>query len=46
MDKQEHPESSQDPPPELCEPLTMKNIPAPRPGRSVLRFGSVWFLGS
>jgi hypothetical protein len=29
MDKQEHPESSQDPPPELCEPLTMKNILAP-----------------
>jgi hypothetical protein len=29
MDKQEHPESSQDPPPELCEPLTMKNIPTP-----------------
>uniref|UniRef100_A0A804NNB1 Uncharacterized protein n=1 Tax=Zea mays TaxID=4577 RepID=A0A804NNB1_MAIZE len=29
MDKQEHPESSQDPPTELCEPLTMKNIPAP-----------------
>uniref|UniRef100_A0A804LLQ9 Uncharacterized protein n=1 Tax=Zea mays TaxID=4577 RepID=A0A804LLQ9_MAIZE len=29
MDKQEHPESSQDPPPELFEPLTMKNIPAP-----------------
>ncbi|PWZ52612.1 hypothetical protein Zm00014a_038351 [Zea mays] len=29
MDKQEHPKSSQDPPPELCEPLTMKNIPAP-----------------
>jgi hypothetical protein len=29
MDMQEHPESSQDPPPELCEPLTMKNIPAP-----------------
>uniref|UniRef100_A0A804LUV9 Uncharacterized protein n=1 Tax=Zea mays TaxID=4577 RepID=A0A804LUV9_MAIZE len=28
-DKQEHPESSQDPPPELCEPLTMKKIPAP-----------------
>ncbi|PWZ13915.1 hypothetical protein Zm00014a_000684 [Zea mays] len=28
MDKQEHPESSQDPPPELCEPLTMKKIPA------------------
>jgi hypothetical protein len=26
--KQEHPESSQDPPPELFEPLTMKNIPA------------------
>ncbi|PWZ28325.1 hypothetical protein Zm00014a_020304 [Zea mays] len=29
MDKQEHLESSQDPPPELCEPLTMKKIPAP-----------------
>ncbi|PWZ30799.1 hypothetical protein Zm00014a_005912 [Zea mays] len=29
MDKQEHPESSQDPPPELREPLTMKKIPAP-----------------
>ncbi|PWZ09328.1 hypothetical protein Zm00014a_034950 [Zea mays] len=29
MDKQEHPESSQDPPPELHEPLTMKKIPAP-----------------
>jgi hypothetical protein len=29
MDKQEHPESSQDPPLELFEPLTMKNIPAP-----------------
>jgi hypothetical protein len=29
MNKQEHPESSQDPPPELFEPLTMKNIPAP-----------------
>ncbi|PWZ40831.1 hypothetical protein Zm00014a_031374 [Zea mays] len=29
MDKQEHPESSQHPPPELFEPLTMKNIPAP-----------------
>ncbi|PWZ56134.1 hypothetical protein Zm00014a_015680 [Zea mays] len=29
MDKQEHPESSQDPPLELCEPLTMKKIPAP-----------------
>ncbi|PWZ57400.1 hypothetical protein Zm00014a_026652 [Zea mays] len=29
MDKQEHPESSQDPPPELCEPLTMKKISAP-----------------
>jgi hypothetical protein len=28
MDKQEHPESSQDPPPELFEPLTMKKIPA------------------
>uniref|UniRef100_A0A804MVZ2 Uncharacterized protein n=1 Tax=Zea mays TaxID=4577 RepID=A0A804MVZ2_MAIZE len=26
MDKQEHPESSQDPPPELFEPLTMKKI--------------------
>ncbi|PWZ41575.1 hypothetical protein Zm00014a_010982 [Zea mays] len=29
MDKQEHHESSQDPPPELFEPLTMKKIPAP-----------------
>jgi hypothetical protein len=29
MDKQEHPESSQDPPPELFEPLTMKKISAP-----------------
>ena len=29
MNKQEHLESSQDPPPELCEPLTMKKIPAP-----------------
>jgi hypothetical protein len=29
MDKQEHPESSQDPPPELFESLTMKKIPAP-----------------
>ncbi|PWZ20720.1 hypothetical protein Zm00014a_002742 [Zea mays] len=29
MDKQEHAESSQDPPPELFEPLTMKKIPAP-----------------
>ncbi|PWZ23611.1 hypothetical protein Zm00014a_002232 [Zea mays] len=29
MDKQEHPESSQDPPPKLFEPLTMKKIPAP-----------------
>jgi hypothetical protein len=29
MDKQEHPESSQDPSPELFEPLTMKKIPAP-----------------
>jgi hypothetical protein len=28
-DKQEHPESSQDPSPELFEPLTMKKIPAP-----------------
>jgi hypothetical protein len=28
-DKQEHPKSSQDPPPELFEPLTMKKIPAP-----------------
>jgi hypothetical protein len=26
MDKQEHPESPQDPPPELFEPLTMKKI--------------------
>jgi hypothetical protein len=29
MDKQEHPESSHDPPPELFEPLTMKKIPTP-----------------
>jgi hypothetical protein len=29
MNKQEHPESSQDPPPELFEPFTMKKIPAP-----------------
>jgi hypothetical protein len=29
MDKQEHLESSQDPPLELFEPLTMKKIPAP-----------------
>jgi hypothetical protein len=29
MDKQEHPESSEDPPPELFEPLTMKKILAP-----------------
>jgi hypothetical protein len=29
MNKQEHPESSQDPPLELFEPLTMKKIPAP-----------------
>jgi hypothetical protein len=29
MDKQEHPESSQDPSPLLFEPLTMKKIPAP-----------------
>jgi hypothetical protein len=29
MHKQEQPESSQDPPPELFEPLTMKKIPAP-----------------
>jgi hypothetical protein len=29
MDKQDLPESSQDPPPELFEPLTMKKIPAP-----------------
>jgi hypothetical protein len=28
MDKQEHPKSSQDPPPELFEPFTMKKIPA------------------
>jgi hypothetical protein len=28
MEKQEHPESSQDPPLELFEPLTMKKIPA------------------
>ncbi|PWZ28949.1 hypothetical protein Zm00014a_015622 [Zea mays] len=29
MEKQEHPKSSQDPPPELFEPLTMKKIPTP-----------------
>jgi hypothetical protein len=29
MDKQEHPESSQDPPPELFEPLALKKISAP-----------------
>ncbi|PWZ22361.1 hypothetical protein Zm00014a_023206 [Zea mays] len=29
MDKQEHPESSQDPPPKLFEPLNMKKILAP-----------------
>jgi hypothetical protein len=29
MNKQEQPESSQDPPPELFEPLTMKKFPAP-----------------
>jgi hypothetical protein len=29
MDKQEHPEFSQDPLPELFEPLTMKKVPAP-----------------
>ncbi|PWZ56133.1 hypothetical protein Zm00014a_015681 [Zea mays] len=29
MNKQEHPESSQDPPLEVCKPLTMKKIPAP-----------------
>jgi hypothetical protein len=29
MDKQEHPESSQDPPSELFEPLTMQKILAP-----------------
>jgi hypothetical protein len=29
MNKQEHPESSQDPPSELFEPLTMKKIPTP-----------------
>jgi hypothetical protein len=29
MNKQEHPESSQDSPPELFEPLTMKKILAP-----------------
>jgi hypothetical protein len=27
MGKQEHPESSQDPPPKFFEPLTMKKIP-------------------
>ncbi|PWZ39717.1 hypothetical protein Zm00014a_044587 [Zea mays] len=31
MNKQEHPESSQDPSPELFEPVTMKKIPAPPP---------------
>jgi hypothetical protein len=31
MDKEEHPEPSQDPPPELFEPLTMKKILAPSP---------------
>ena len=29
MDKQEHPESSQDPPPELFEPFTLKKVLAP-----------------
>ncbi|PWZ55545.1 hypothetical protein Zm00014a_033564 [Zea mays] len=29
MGKQEHPKSSQDPLPELFEPLTIKKIPAP-----------------
>jgi hypothetical protein len=29
MDKKEHPETSQDPPPEMFEPLTMKKILAP-----------------
>jgi hypothetical protein len=29
MNKQEHPESYQDPPPKLFEPLTMKKIPTP-----------------
>jgi hypothetical protein len=29
MDKQDHPESSQDPLSELFEPLSMKKIPAP-----------------
>jgi hypothetical protein len=29
MNKQEHPESSQETPPELFEPLTVKKIPAP-----------------
>ncbi|PWZ19896.1 hypothetical protein Zm00014a_000838 [Zea mays] len=29
MNKQEHPESSRDPPPELFEPLTLKKIPTP-----------------
>jgi hypothetical protein len=29
MNKQVHPECSQDPPPELFKPLTMKKIPAP-----------------
>jgi hypothetical protein len=35
MDKQEHPESSQDPPPELFEPFTMKKIPAPPPSEEL-----------
>jgi hypothetical protein len=35
MNKQEHPESSQAPPPELFEPLTMKKIPAPLPSEEL-----------
>jgi hypothetical protein len=35
MDKEEHPESSQDPPSELFEPLTMKKIPAPPPSKEL-----------
>ncbi|PWZ18344.1 hypothetical protein Zm00014a_012860 [Zea mays] len=35
MNKQEHPESSQDPPPELFEPFTMKKIPASLPSEEL-----------
>ncbi|PWZ04338.1 hypothetical protein Zm00014a_020704 [Zea mays] len=35
MNKQEHPKSAQDPPPELFEPFTMKKIPAPPPSEEV-----------